>query len=116
MGFGENDRKQAMLLQDPGAQLCFLLFCHRPEQLFTSLLIVIPATLPVRAAEAVSLKTCLLQYGCFGTVCYGAGHLLRFHSNAVLKHFFILTLTKALLLLLVNGNFKVHQNSLHPEL
>lgn len=57
MGLVEKERKQAMLLQDPGAQLHFPLFCHRPKKLFRSLLIVIPAIPVFKAVHAVSLKT-----------------------------------------------------------
>lgn len=85
MDLRENDRKQVMLLQDPGAELCFPLFCHRLEKLFRSLLITIPAILVLKAPHAVSRKTHLLKHGYFGAVCYGAGRLLGFHSNAVLK-------------------------------
>lgn len=80
VGLGVNERKHTML-----GLSCFPLYCHRPEKLFRSLLIVIPAILVLKAAQAVSLKTYLLRHGYFGAVCYGAGHLLGFHSNAVLK-------------------------------
>jgi len=85
VGLGEKERKQATLLQDPGAQLCFPLSCHRPEKLFRSLLIMTPTILVLKAAQAVFLKTHLLKHRYFVAVCWGAGHLLGFHSNRVLE-------------------------------